>query len=52
MKNLRKLFAVSMVLMQLALALALFTGTTAPAASSEPEAGITVCCDMPPIDNF
>jgi hypothetical protein len=50
MKNLKKVFAVSLILMQLVLAFAIST-STAPAAASEPE-GIAVCCDMPPIDTF
>ncbi len=52
MKNLRKVFAVSMILMQLTLALSVTRGTAAPAITSDPESGITVCHDMPPIDTF
>ncbi len=52
MKNLKKMLAVSMILMQLALALFASTGTAAPVAPSEPEGSITICHDMPPIDTF
>lgn len=52
MKNLRKMFAVSMILMQLTLALSVTKSTAAPAVPSDPEVGFTICCDVPPIDTF
>lgn len=52
MKNLRKMFAVTMILMQLTLALPVTKSTAAQVTPSEPEGSITICCDLPPIDTF
>lgn len=52
MKNLRKMFAVSMILMQLTLAFSVSKGTAAPVVPSEPEGSITLCHNLPPIDQF
>ena len=50
MKKSRKLLVVSMILMQLTLAFSVAKATTVPAVSSTPDS-ITICCDVPPIDN-